>query len=605
MRKMFFIPILLIALIAAACGSGGAADPVAEPPAAAAPTSAPTQAAADTPEPTAQAPAEAQSSASAPSTSSQSAARASSAPAPSAPASSTSAPAMSDADADADYTGGVFNRTWSDPPTLDPHITSDTTSAFIVQEVFSGLVTLSPELQIVPDIAESWDISEDGTVYTFRILDDARFHDGSYVTAEDFVYSLNRAVDPALASPVASTYLDDIVGAKEALDGTADSISGVKAIDERTLQITIDAPKAYFLAKLTYPTAFVVDRDNVEAGGDTWTDNPNGTGPFVLKEYRIGERLVLERNSHFYREPARIDQVRMNLAGGQSMAMYENDEIDITGVSLFDLDRLRDPDEPLSSELHVAPPGFSVSYVGFNVTMPPFDDPDFRRALNHAVDKQLIADEVLSGLRVPAYGILPPGFPGYADDIQGLEFNEDLAKEYLAKSKYADPATRPRIVVSVSGTGGDISIDLQVVLEMWERTLGVEVEIQQVEWATYLQDLNRRKFQVFVLGWNADYPDPQDFLDILFYGESENNHTAYDSPEVNALLERARVESDPQARVALYNQAEQRIIDDAAWLPLWYTGERNLLLKPHIKGYVLSPMTIPKMRYVYIDEDSR
>lgn len=590
MRKMFFIPILLIALIAAACGGSGSAEPVAEPPAAAAPTSAPTQAAADTPEPTAQAPA----------TPSQSSA--SSAPAPS---TSAPAPAMSDADADADYTGGVFNRLWSDPPTLDPHVTSDTTSAFIVQEVFSGLVTLSPELQIVPDIAESWDISEDGTVYTFRILDDARFHDGSYVTAQDFVYSLNRAVDPALASPVASTYLDDIVGAQEVLDGTADSISGVTAIDERSLQITIDAPKAYFLAKLTYPTAFVVDRDNVEAGGATWTDSPNGTGPFVLKEYRIGERLVLERNPHFYREPARIDQIRMNLAGGQSMAMYENDEIDIAGVSLFDLERLKDPDEPLSNELHVAPPGFSVSYVGFNVTMPPFDDPDFRRALNHAVDKRLIADEVLSGLRVPAYGILPPGFPGYADDIQGLEFNEDLAREYLAKSKYADPDTRPRIIVSVSGTGGDISIDLQVVLEMWKNTLGVEVEIQQVEWATYLQDLNRRKFQVFVLGWNADYPDPQDFLDILFHGESENNHTAYDSPEVNGLLERARVESDPQARVALYNQAEQRIIDDAAWLPLWYTGERNLLLKPHIKGYVLSPMTIPKMRYVYIDEDSR
>ena len=598
MRKMFFIPILLIALISAACSSGSVMPDV-EPPAAAAPTSAPTQAAADTPEPTAQAPAEEQSAASAPSTSSQSTARASSAPAPSAPAPSTLAPA------DADYTGGVFNRLWSDPPTLDPHTTSDTTSAFIVQEVFSGLVTLSPELQIVPDIAESWDISEDGTVYTFRILDDARFHDGSYVTAEDFVYSLNRAVDPALASPVASTYLDDIVGAKDVLDGTADSISGVKAIDERTLQITIDAPKAYFLAKLTYPTAFVVDRDNVEAGGDTWTDNPNGTGPFVLKEYRIGERLVLERNQHFYREPARIDQVRLNLAGGQAMAMYENDEIDITGVSLLDLDRLKDPDEPLSKEWRVAPAGFSVSYIGFNVTMPPFDDPDFRRALNHAVDKELIASEVLAGLRVPAYGILPPGFPGYADDIQGLEFNEDLAKEYLAKSKYADPATRPRIEISVTGTGGDISIDLEVVRQMWKETLGVEVEIQQVEWATYLQDLNRRKFQVFVLGWNADYPDPQDFLDILFHGESENNHTAYDSPEVNDLLERARVESDPQARVALYNQAEQRIIDDAAWLPLWYTGERNLLLKPHIKGYVLSPMTIPKMRYVYIDEDSR
>lgn len=563
MRKLLLMPILLIAVLAMACGSDpGAAAPetgaATAAPAAAAPTE---PAPADTPEPTAAAPA----------TQSQT------------------------------ESAAVFNRLWSDPPTLDPHTTSDTTSAGIVQEVFSGLVTLSPELQIVPDIAEGWDISEDGTVYTFHILDDAKFHDGSYVTAQDFVYSLNRAADPDLASPVASTYLDDIVGVKEVLAGEADSISGITAIDERTLQITIDAPKAYFLAKLTYPTAFVVDRENVEAGGATWTDNPNGTGPFALKEYRIGERIILERNDYFYRESAKVDQVVMNLAGGQSMAMYENNEIDIAGVSLFDLDRLKDPSEPLSAELHVAPPGFSVSYIGFNVNEPPFDDVNFRRALNFAVDKQLIADEVLSGLRVPAYGILPPGFPGYTDDIDGLTFDEEAAKQALAESKYADPATRPRIVVSVSGTGGDIAIDLQVILEMWERTLGVEVEIQQVEWATYLQDLNRRKFQVFVLGWNADYPDPQDFLDILFHSESENNHTAYANPQVDSILEQARVETDPQMRVALYNSAEQLIIDDAAWVPLWYTGERHLLLKPHIKGYVLSPMTIPKLRYVYID----
>ena len=585
MRKLLLMPILLIAVLAMACGSDpGVSAPETDAATAAPAAAAPTEPApADTPEPTPAAPA----------TQSQTSTQ-------SRPA--TAAPTAMDRDSDGDEpTGGVFNRLWSDPPTLDPHTTSDTTSAGIVQEVFSGLVTLSPELQIVPDIAEGWDISDDGTVYTFHILDDAKFHDGSYVTAQDFVYSLNRAADPDLASPVASTYLDDIVGVKEVLAGEVDSISGITAIDERTLQITIDAPKAYFLAKLTYPTAFVVDRENVEAGGATWTDNPNGTGPFALKEYRIGERIILERNDYFYREPAKVDQVVMNLAGGQSMAMYENNEIDIAGVSLFDLDRLKDPSEPLSAELHVAPPGFSVSYIGFNVNEPPFDDVNFRRALNLAVDKQLIADEVLSGLRVPAYGILPPGFPGYTDDIEGLTFDEEAAKQALAESKYADPATRPRIVVSVSGTGGDIAIDLQVILEMWERTLGVEVEIQQVEWATYLQDLNRRKFQVFVLGWNADYPDPQDFLDILFHSESENNHTAYANPDVDSILEQARIETDPQMRVALYNEAEQLIIDDAAWVPLWYTGERHLLLKPHIKGYVLSPMTIPKLRYVYID----
>lgn len=497
----------------------------------------------------------------------------------------------------------VFNRLWADPPTLDPHKTSDTTSAGIVHEIFSGLVTISPELSIVPDIAERWDISDDGTVYTFHLLPNAKFHDGSSVTARDFVYSINRAANPELASPVASTYLDDIVGVKEVLSGEATQVSGIEAIDDRTLQITIDSPKAYFLAKLTYPTAFVVDRNNVESGGDIWTDNPNGTGPFTLQEYKIGERIILGRNDLFYRDPAKVSKVVMNLAGGQHMAMYENDEIDITGVGLFDLDRLKDPEEPLSKELRVSPPGFSVSYIGFNTNEPPFDDVNFRRALNLAIDKELIADEVLAGLRVPAYGILPPGFPGYSSDLQGLKFDEAAAQEALAMSKYADPDTRPRIVVTVQGTGGDIGIDLQVILKMWEERLGVLVEIQQVEWATYLQDLNRRKFQVFALGWNADYPDPQDFLDILFHTNSETNHGGYSNPQVDALLEQARIEQDTQRRIALYNQAEQMIIDDAPWVPLWYTGERHLLLKPYVKGYVLSPMTIPKLRYVYIDDN--
>ena len=154
------------------------------------------------------------------------------------------------------------------------------------------------------------------------------------------------------------------------------------------------------------------------------------------------------------------------------------------------------------------PPRLSTSYVGFNVNEPPFDDVHFRRALNFAIDKELIANEVYAGLIEPAYGILPPGFPGYTDSIEGLKFDEEAAKAELAMSKYADPATRPRIVLSVSGTGGDVGIGTQVILEMWETTLGVEVEIQQVEWATYLQDLNQRKFQIFLLGWQADYPDP-------------------------------------------------------------------------------------------------
>lgn len=594
MKRLFLIPLLLFAIFALACGASQPEE-VEEP---AAPTAA---AQTKVAEPTATAEAE---TAMAEETTKETTAP-TSIPVQTTPPTPAPQPAVVASDSDRDRpTGGTMTRLFSDPPTLDPHKTSDTTSAFIVGEVYSGLVTLNTDLQIVPDIAERWEISQDGTVYTFHLLPDAKFADGKPVTAQDFVYSLNRAANPELASPVARTYLSDIVGVTEVLDGEATEISGVRAIDERTIEIKIDAPKAYFLAKLTYPTAFVVDKANVEAGGENWTDSPNSTGPFVLKEYKIGERIILERNDNFYREPAYIDRAVFNLAGGQAMALYENDEIDITGVGLFDLERLKDPNEPLSKELKVAPPGFSVSYIGFNVDEPPFDDVHFRRALNLAIDKELIANEVLAGLTVPAYGILPPGFPGYTDGIEGLKFDEEAAKAELELSQYADPATRPRIILSVTGTGGDIGIDMQVILEMWKNTLGVEVEIQQVEWATYLQDLNRRKFQIYALGWQADYPDPQDFLDILFHTESETNHGAYSNAEVDSLLEEARVERDPGKRVELYNRIEQMIIDDAAWVPLWYDSERNLLLKSHIKDYRLVPMTIPKLRYVYFDYDS-
>jgi oligopeptide transport system substrate-binding protein len=499
--------------------------------------------------------------------------------------------------------GGVFRRVWSDPPTLDPALVTDTTSSGVVVELFSGLVALSTDLQLVPDLAESWEISPDGTVYTFTIRADATFHDGKAVTAQDFKWSIERAANPRTASPVADTYLNDLVGIDDVLEGRTTEIAGIQVIDERTLQFTIDAPKAYFLAKLTYSTAYVLDRENVEAGGSTWTDNPNGTGPFSLKEYRIGERIVLERFEGYSRGGNGVDTIVMNLAGGQQMAMYENDEIDLTGVGLFDLERVLDPNEPLNSELVVAPPNFNISYIGFNAQMAPFDDVNFRMALNHAIDKELIANEVLSQLVTPAYGILPPGFPGYNPELEGLKYDPDRALQLLQDSQYADPATRPRIVVTVPGRGGTIGLDLEVILEMWHQVLGVEVEIQQVEWATYLEDLNKQKFQAFAgLGWEADYPDPQDFLDILFHSNSSLNHGGFSNAEVDALLEEARVEPDAVKRVALYRDAERLIVGDAAWVPLWFQGERHVLIKPHVKGYRLTPMIVPKLTQVRIEK---
>ena len=501
--------------------------------------------------------------------------------------------------------GGRLVRLFVDPPTMDPHITTDATSAQIIVELFGGLVTIDPDLDIVADLAESWDVSPDGLKYTFHLRTDAKFHDGKPVTADDVLWSLERATNPLTQSPVADQYLGDIVGVKEKLRGDADTISGVRVVDDHTVEITIDASKSYFLAKLTYPTAFVLDAENVEANPRKWFRQPNGTGPFRLSSYQVGESMVLSRNENYHLGPPKLEEVELILSGGTSMLMYENDEIHLSGVGLADLDRLLDTSNKLHPELIQAPPSFSVQYIGFNVAEPPLDDPKFRQALNLAIDKREIATVVLGDQVVPATGILPPGFPGFDSNVRGFDFDPVRAKQLIQESKYGDDLENlPPITLTTAGSfGAVISLDMEVVLQMWEKNLGVEVEIQQTEFATFLKDLNRRRFQMFDIGWIADYPDPENFLDILFHSDSSNNHTNYSNPEVDRLLERARTETDETARYQIYHQAEQQILDDAPWVPLWYSGERYLLLKPNVKDYYLTPLIIPRLRYVYLTDE--
>ena len=502
-------------------------------------------------------------------------------------------------------TGGRLVRLFSDPPTLDPHITTDSTSAVIVNEVFGGLVTITPDIEIAPDIAEDWDISPDGKVFTFRLRQDAKFHDGRPVVAEDFRWSLERAADPLTESPVADLYLGDVIGVADKLNGKAETIQGLRVIDDHTLELTIDAPKSYFLAKLTYPTAFVVDRKNVEGNKNSWVFEPNGTGPFRLERYDIGETIILGRNENYHLGPPFLDEVEFILSGGDPMLMYENDEIHVTGLGLADLERVQDPANPLRSELATAPPGFTVSFIGMNLDQPPFDDVKFRQALNYAVNKDEIATTALSDLVVPAIGVIPPGFPSYNPDLKGYGYDPEKAKRLLSESRYgADPDSIPRITLSIAGNfGASVGLDMEVMLRSWQETLGVEVEIQQTEWATFLQDVHQRRFQMFALAWSADYPDPQDFLDILFHSESANNWGNYNNREVDSLLEKARVEPDQSARSQQYNLIEQLIVDDAPWVPLWHSTQRKVLVKPQVKDYFLLPMTIPKLRHVYITDN--
>ena len=501
--------------------------------------------------------------------------------------------------------GGIFNTLWSDPPTLDPHLVTDGTSYGIVIEIFSGLVRLGPNpgQPFEPDLAESWSISNDGTVYEFKLRNNLKFSNGDPLTAQDFKWSFERAAYPDTASTVAEEFLGDIVGIQEIVDGSATTTDGIKVIDERTLRITIDAPKAYFIAKLTYPTAFVLNRNNLEGQGNNWTDAPVSTGPFILKEYRIGQRIRLARNDNYWDRLPYLDEVVFNLAGGVAMAMYENDEIYVTGVGLADLERVQDPTQEINKDLVEVPPNFSVSYVGFNMNEPPFDDVNFRQALNHAVDKQLIADQVFSNLVKPAYGIIPPGFPGYSAEIKGLEYDPDLAKDLLSQSAYADSMDRPRIVLTVPGTGGSPGLTTEVVADMWRQTLGIEIEIQQVEWATYIQDLHRGRLQAWSgLSWQADYPDPQTFIDVLFRSDSAINYGGYVNSRVDDYVISAQTEQDATSRIRHYIDAEQIVVSEAAWLPLWWGVDSKALVKPWVKGYAFSSLTVAKFKDVWIDK---
>lgn len=499
----------------------------------------------------------------------------------------------------------VLNVPGGDPPTLDPHLSGDATSAEYVVEIFSGLVTFDRDLNIVPDLAESWEVSDDGTVYTFSLRQGARFHNGKPVRAQDFKWSFERACDFRTRSTTADTYLGDIIGCGEKLRGNADEVEGVKVIDDHTLEITIDKPRVYFLAKLTYPTGYVLDQENVERGGRTWTDKPNGTGPFKLAEFRFGEMIVLERNDDYYREPMpQLERINFVLSGGSRMVMYEQGELDMTAVGLNDIERVTDPTNPLNQELNTVE-SMGIFYIGLNVNQPPFDDVKVRQAFNHALDRQRIIDVVYKETVPVAWGIVPPTMPDYENPgLEPLDYDPELARDLIAESKYGDVSEFPDITFYVLGAGGATGRIIEAVVASYEENLGVGIQVQQTDWATFLTDLNRpdnpNQMWGAEAGWIADYPDPHDFLDILFRCDSMQNHTGYCNPDVDELLDQAASDYDPEEREALYRQVEQIAINEAPWVPLFFEVE-YWLVKPYVKNAYLPPMVVPKYQYYYLE----
>lgn len=484
--------------------------------------------------------------------------------------------------------------TGGQPRTLDPARTYGGPDSPL-GHIFSGLVTLDTDLRVQPDLAAGWQVGDGGTRYTFYLRPNATFHDGRPVTAGDVIFSWERAADPATGSDTVLTYLGDVVGVRERVAGEADHIAGLHALDEHTLEVRIDAPKSYFLAKLAYPVAFVVDRENVSQ--NDWEHAPNGTGPFTLETWEDDQIIVLARNDAWYRDPPAVPHVVYLLDAGLPLARYENGEIDLVHVGGATLDRVRDPNSPLSSDLRTTV-SMCTSFLGFNTRLPPLDDPLVRRALNHALDKERLISGVFQGSALRAAGPLPPGMPAFVGRPPPYPFDPERARALLEEARY-QPQSSP-LTFTAAGYG-DVGPTVTAAITMWEENAGVDVEPALLDPYRYSEELHAGNVgHVYSFGWCADYPDPQNFLDVLFHSESPQNLGDYSNPEVDALLEAARTEQDVAARLDLYAQAEEMIIEDApaAFINHSLTA---ILVKPYVKGYELTPLGVPQWHRITID----
>ncbi len=464
--------------------------------------------------------------------------------------------------------------------------------------IFSGLMMLDTDLQIQPELAAGWEVSEDGLTYTFYLRKNVLFHDGRPFTTQDVIFSWERAASPATGSDTVQTYLGDIAGIQAVIDGQAEHISGLRAIDDYTLEVQLTAPVVYFLQKLAYPVAFVVDRDNVDA--PNWEYAPNGTGPFRLQSWMDDEEIILVRNDSYYLKPAHVRHIVYDLGPGLPLALYEEGEIDLVGVGGANLDRVEDPNNALHDQLQLGV-SLCTTTIGLNTQDAPFDDVRVRQAFNYALDKALLIDTFSGGDALVATGSLPPGMPGYtADPNRGYPFDPARANQLLDEAGYADRATFPLLTFTTSGYG-DVGGYETAVISLWQDVLGVTIQPVVIDPFIYYDELYAGNTgSIYSSGWCADYPDPQNFLDILYHSGSRQNEGRYANPEVDALLEQARVEPDVATRLALYADIEQRIVADA---PVVFASHslQAALVSPDLDGYVLTPMGVRQWHRVAVE----
>jgi ABC-type transport system substrate-binding protein len=489
----------------------------------------------------------------------------------------------------------------TEPTTMDPARVEDGPTIDVLMHLYDGLVQWNDKSQVVPNLAESWTVSPDGKVYSFKIRKGVKFTNGDPVTARDFVYSLNRALNPKTLSTVAGTYLNDIRGAKEVLAGKAPTARGIEAVGDDTLKITLDAPKAYFLSKLTYPTGYVVDRKAVEAD-PRWTDHPVGTGPFVLDQWVHNSMVRLKANPDYHEGRPKLDAIeRPVLLDPQTRhAKFESGELNYTDITMGDYDRDRN-DPKLKDKIREFPRP-AVFYCSMNqAAFPPFKDKRVRQAFNYAIDKTTLINVVMRGVVKKAEGILPPGIPGYDPGLKGLDYDPAKAKALLAAAGYPDGKNFPPLTLTFREKQADQKRFAEAMADQLQKNLGVKVALREMEWGSFLDARNKGVLPFYYLRWMADYLDPQDFLSVMLHTGAQENGAHYSNPKFDALCDRADGLQDATRRIALYRQAEKMAVDDAAWIPLYYQTDLELW-DPAVKGVEESLMGHLPNKRTYIEK---
>ena len=478
----------------------------------------------------------------------------------------------------------------TEPPTLDPALSTDTASIAVVEQLFLGLTDFDDEtMEVIPELAKDWWASDDGLAWTFVMRDDVKWTNGKPVTAYDVEYGVKRTLNPATASDYAYV-LYIIKGAQDYNTGKVEDAStvSVKAVGDYIVRFELNHAAGYFPAIAGMWIARPQPKEVIEKWGDKWTEPENivTNAHYILKEWVHDDYLVLVKNPDSYEaDKVQIDEIYAVMIEEQStaLALYEGGELDVVhDVPLEDMDRLK-TDPILSKELYIAP-RLCTYYYGFNNEKFPFDNPLVRKAFASAIDRQTLITTILKGEQRPATTFSCPGIFGWVDPAEeiGHPFNVEKAREFLAQAGYPGGEGFPVVTLMFNTSESHRKI-AQVIQAMWQQVLEIKVNLANQEWKVYLKTCVEDAPQIYRLGWCADYPDANNWLNDVFNSKSESNYANFSNPEFDKLVEAAARESDPAKRKEMYQKAERILCDtDAAITPIyWYT--RVVMTKPYVE----------------------